>query len=31
METIELLPISSIVKNPYQPRIVFDEEKLQEL
>ena len=31
METIELLPISSIIKNPYQPRIVFDEEKLQEL
>lgn len=31
METIELLPISSIVKNPYQPRIIFDEEKLQEL
>ena len=31
METIELLPISSIVKNPYQPRIVFDEEKLHEL
>ena len=31
METIELLPISSIIKNPYQPRIIFDEEKLQEL
>ena len=31
METIELLTISSIIKNPYQPRIVSDEEKLQEL
>lgn len=31
METIELLPITAIVKNPYQPRIVFDDEKLQEL
>ena len=31
METIQLLPISDIVKNPYQPRIVFDDKKLQEL
>ena len=31
METIQMLLMSDIVKNPYQPRIVFDESKLQEL
>lgn len=31
METIQLLAISSISKNPYQPRTLFDEDKLQEL
>ena len=31
METIQLLTISSISKNPYQPRTLFDEVKLQEL
>lgn len=31
METIQMLSMSDIVKNPYQPRIVFDESKLQEL
>ena len=31
MQTIQLLPISDIDKNPYQPRIVFDDKKLQEL
>ena len=31
METIQLLAISSISKNPYQPRTIFDEVKLQEL
>ena len=31
METIQLLTISSISKNPYQPRTIFDEVKLQEL
>ena len=29
METIQMLLMSDIVKNPYQPRIVFDESKLQ--
>jgi ParB family chromosome partitioning protein len=31
METIQMIAISKIVKNPYQPREIFDEEKLQEL
>ncbi|GAB2022881.1 ParB/RepB/Spo0J family partition protein [Pseudolactococcus yaeyamensis] len=31
METIQMLSMSDIVKNPYQPRIVFDDKKLQEL
>lgn len=31
METIQLLAMSEIIKNPYQPRIVFDDKKLQEL
>lgn len=30
-EKIELLKISQIVRNPYQPRTVFDQDKLQEL
>nr|WP_172356117.1 ParB/RepB/Spo0J family partition protein [Lactococcus insecticola] len=30
-ETIKKLQLSSIVKNPYQPRLSFDPEKLQEL
>ena len=30
-EKIELLKISEIVRNPYQPRTVFDADKLQEL
>lgn len=31
MDEIKQLKISDIVKNPYQPRLIFDEEKLQEL
>lgn len=31
METIELISLADIVKNPYQPRLVFDDQKLQEL
>ncbi|GFH41588.1 chromosome partitioning protein ParB [Lactococcus hodotermopsidis] len=31
METIQLIKLSDIVKNPYQPRVTFDEKKLQEL
>ncbi|WP_096818013.1 ParB/RepB/Spo0J family partition protein [Lactococcus fujiensis] len=30
-ENIEQLRLSEIVKNPYQPRVVFDEGKIQEL
>lgn len=30
-EKIEQLKLSEIMKNPYQPRLVFDENKLQEL
>lgn len=31
METIQYLPLSDIVKNPYQPRVIFDDQKLLEL
>lgn len=31
VEQITQLKLSTIVKNPYQPRLVFDEDKLKEL
>ncbi|MDR1606666.1 MAG: ParB/RepB/Spo0J family partition protein [Streptococcaceae bacterium] len=31
METIQMIPLSNIVKNPYQPRLLFDPQKLEEL
>ena len=30
-EEITQLKLSTIVKNPYQPRLVFDEDRLREL